>query len=238
MAYGSTSIAKVIPKMLDIMTDVFRDLGDGLSYQITQREFDGRYFQAACNVQAFCDSLTPLKKFVKNIQEKSKWKHVFDYMTHDAPEANFAGLFALHACLNHSCYNNVEVMDGTSNGVAGVKVRAKRNIQVGEELFTTYIDTKMFKQERRGWLFRAYNFWCNCQRCQYEGDGPEECTNCTVKATEPKGFPACGKCRRAWYCSPKCQKVSWKGGHKKICGTVHSDTTSPSDAYINSTAFV
>ena len=151
----------------------------------------------------------------------------------DPEDAMFAGMFPLHACINHSCDNNVEVLDGHP----GVLVRAKRPIKRGEELFTTYINTRMSRKERRAWLFRGYNFWCHCNRCQFEGDGPEVCTQCGKSAEEmgKEKFPGCGKCHRAWYCSTSCQKSSWKKGHKRICSTAHSVTYSTSDQYMNAT---
>lgn len=32
--------------------------------------------------------------------------------------------------------------------------------------------------------YRGYNFWCHCPRCQYEGDGPDKCTECSREAKE------------------------------------------------------
>ena len=89
---------------------------------------------------------------------------------------------------------------------------------------------------------RRYGFLCQCLRCQFEGDGPESCTHCGVKANDSQQqqevggegsdedddvmpdipslkqtFPTCSRCKRAWYCSPGCQKEAWKKGHKKIC---------------------
>ena len=67
-------------------------------------------------------------------------------------------------------------------------------------------------------LYRSYNFWCQCLRCQFEGDGPTVCTECDRKASDEKPFPKCSRCKQAWYCSTECQKKAWKRGHKKICG--------------------
>jgi hypothetical protein len=43
-----------------------------------------------------------------------------------------------------------------------------------------------------------------------------QCTTCGRSPKEGKAFAACGKCRKARYCSPECQKVDWKA-HKKAC---------------------
>ncbi|XP_050401463.1 uncharacterized protein LOC126818222 [Patella vulgata] len=229
IAYGAQSNAEAVPKMFDLMVEIFKDLGDGLSYNITKREFDGRYYQATCNVQAFSDLRNPLKRFLENIKDKPNTRGIMQLLPHNPPEAEFAGLFALHACLNHSCANNAEVFDGIVDNKPGVAVRAKRDVQEGEEVFITYINTNMPRSKRRAWLYRAYNFWCYCDRCNFEGEGSHECTQCKKTAESQKPFPTCSKCKKAWYCSSKCQKVAWKKGHKKICSLSHSQTESSSD---------
>ncbi|KAK7113479.1 hypothetical protein V1264_012758 [Littorina saxatilis] len=60
IAYGSGLKADVFPKMHELMTEIFRDLGDGLSYTITKEEFSGRYLQLACNTQSFSDADNPM----------------------------------------------------------------------------------------------------------------------------------------------------------------------------------
>jgi hypothetical protein len=125
------------------------------------------------------------------------------------PSASFCGMFPLHACLNHSCVNNVEVSDGDVDGQPGVSVTAKRDIKQGEELTTTYIDTSLHRRLRRAWLYKSFNFWCQCLRCLFEGDGANVCNNCKKKSDD-QPFKGCGKCHRAWYCSPECQKSNWK----------------------------
>ncbi|KAK3579490.1 hypothetical protein CHS0354_028308 [Potamilus streckersoni] len=191
IAYGSSSQTKIIPKMFKIMQDIFHNLSEGRRYTITEREFDGRYFQATCNVQAFSDFNPPFKSFINAIRTNRKYKRIESLCTEEPREATFAGLFPLHACLNHSCINNVEVLDGMVDGKPGVTVRARMNVKPGDELFTTYIDSRMPKRERRAWLFRAYNFWCNCLRCEFEGDDPRTCTHCYKMTEEKECYPTC-----------------------------------------------
>lgn len=49
-----------------------------------------------------------------------------------------------------------------------------------------------------------------------------ECSNCGSPEGTVPGTPrhkACGRCKRAYYCGPSCQKHHWKhGGHKALCG--------------------
>lgn len=228
IAYGNSIASDRMPIMLKLMQDIFSDCGDGVKMEITSAEFNGRFYQATCNLQSFSGPITPYHVFLNNLSNTDPSDtRPFRMMTHleeAPPTANFCGMFPLHACLNHSCLNNVEVCDGDDSGVPGVSVRAKRDIEEKEELFTTYIDTKMPRKLRRAWLYKSFNFWCHCQRCLFEGDDPDVCTHCKKKAEEGKKFPACGKCHKAWYCSVKCQKKAWSRGHKIICRTEHSKT--------------
>jgi hypothetical protein len=86
-----------------------------------------------------------------------------------------------------------------------------------------YVDLALGRRARRAMLKRAYNFWCECQRCTFEGDDAYSCTECKtlspsienpntnlINSNIPyrKPFPAC---------SSTCQKQAWKRGHKLIC---------------------
>ena len=97
------------------------------------------------------------------------------------------------------------------------------------QIFITYIDTALPRMLRRAWLFKSFNFWCQCRRCKFEGDQPTVCTLCGAKAQVDKKFPTCGKCHKAWYCSTKCQRQAWSQGHKVICQTKHSIVANPQD---------
>ncbi|XP_041376113.1 SET and MYND domain-containing protein 5-like [Gigantopelta aegis] len=226
IAYGSLDAAKRMSSMVDLFKKMFADCGDGVSYDITNAEFNGRYYQATCNLQSFGSYVTPYHQFLDRLPETEDIRafRLLKYVSKRCPDAPFAGLFPLQCCLNHSCDNNVEVSDGRGpNGRPGVRVTAKRDIKKGEELFTTYIDTTMPRRLRRAWLYKSFNFWCQCQRCQFEGDDSSSCTNCGAKADEGRRFPGCGKCHKAWYCSVACQKKAWKLSHKAICTQPHSE---------------
>ena len=43
------------------------------------------------------------------------------------------------------------------------------------------------------------------------------CMNCDIYGQKEKKLKRCGKCRRVYYCSVKCQRADWKE-HKKVCG--------------------
>ncbi|XP_060069870.1 uncharacterized protein LOC132549911 [Ylistrum balloti] len=218
IAYGSAKNAKVVPRMLAIMREIFSDLADGVTLEITDKEFEGRYFQIACNIQEFADPEPPYRSFITNVKAKPQvWACVSPHIRSEPPEATFTGLFMLHACMNHSCDNNAEVRDRFVDGRPGIALQAKKPINLGQEVTISYIDTRMCRQDRQTWLYQSYNFWCTCTKCQYEGDDATSCTNCKKQAPNDKLFPACSRCHRAWYCSSHCQKVAWKKGHKSIC---------------------
>ncbi|KAK3086638.1 hypothetical protein FSP39_021265 [Pinctada imbricata] len=161
IAYGNIGIQKELTFIHDVMKGVFKDCGDGVTYDIDEREFKGRYFQAVCNLQVFSSPITPYHKFLEALGEVEPTDETFrllKLLKHKPPSTNVCGMFPLHACLNHSCLNNVEVTDGDVGGVGGVHVFAKRDIKEGEEIFTTYIDTSMPRKLRRAWLFKSFNF--------------------------------------------------------------------------------
>lgn len=198
---------------------MFVDCGDGITYPISEAEFEARYFQATCNLQSFSAAVTPKHKFMEKLSVTRDMRslQILQYLDVKPPMVSFAGIFPLHACLNHACNNNVEVMDGFADGKPAVHVRVTRDIKPGEELFTTYIDKTLPRQLRRAWLYKSFNFWCYCKRCQFEGDNNSSCTQCKKVAAEGKKFPGCSKCKRAWYCSTTCQKHAWVKGHKDVC---------------------
>ncbi|KAJ7633214.1 hypothetical protein FB45DRAFT_1058166 [Roridomyces roridus] len=54
-------------------------------------------------------------------------------------------------------------------------------------------------------------------------NGKQYCQTCLKPNDTKKKYPRCKRCwdvidREILYCSPECQKVDWKAGHKKECG--------------------
>ena len=49
-----------------------------------------------------------------------------------------------------------------------------------------------------------------------DDDPPKTCFVCRKQLTAT-GQHLCSKCRTVSYCSTKCQRVHWKGGHKYVC---------------------
>lgn len=77
IAYGTTPAVKRMPHMLAFFQSVFADCGDGVCYNITEDEFNGRYYQAACNLQCFSPSVTPYHKFMDNIKDDMRAVCIF-----------------------------------------------------------------------------------------------------------------------------------------------------------------
>ncbi|CAH1780281.1 unnamed protein product [Owenia fusiformis] len=219
IAYGITNFVPHIPKMVQVMRDMFGEW-NGIKYPISDNEFNGRFYQAACNAQSFSDRDNPFKKFLNNLKNKMSQQTVglLKYMKGDPNPAIFAGLFPLHSSLNHSCDNNVECYDDYIDGRPAIQVRAKKNIKAGDEILTSYIHVNQPRKERRAQLLRAFNFWCECPRCKFQGDDGMTCTHCHRDVGESeKNFPVCSRCHSAWYCSIGCQRQNWKDGHKEYC---------------------
>ncbi|XP_038249905.1 histone-lysine N-methyltransferase SMYD3 isoform X3 [Dermochelys coriacea] len=72
------------------------------------------------------------------------------------------GLYPSMSLLNHSCDPNcVIVFEGRQ-----LLLRSVREIQIGEELTISYIESLMPSSERQKHLKRQYCFECNCLLCQ------------------------------------------------------------------------
>lgn len=210
-------ITKRIPKMYDLMVKIFTNKDKRKQYIITPGEFNLRYSQVSRNIQVFSDPNHPYFLFRKQVDKIPEMQHLQRILPNTIPEAVFTGIFRIQSSLNHSCANNVDIISGDVNEAPGIHVISKRPIKEGDELFTSFVDTSLNRQQRRGFLYRMYHFWCECPRCMFEGDDSDTCTQCRKEADDEKGFPSCGRCHKAWYCSKACQKAAWKKGHKEIC---------------------
>jgi hypothetical protein len=87
-------------------------------------------------------------------------------------------LYTLHSHLNHNCNPNVSVRHLDQRiALSRIRVIAKCDIAVGEELVVTYVDPNKGVRERRSQL-SAWGFGqCECERCikeEKEGGGEIE----------------------------------------------------------------
>lgn len=210
-------VTKKIPKMYDLMVKMFSSKDQSRHYKITPEEFNFRYGQIIRNVQAFSDPYHPYFEFRKQVDMLPEMKSLKKILSNSVKEVVFAGLFPIQSSLKHSCASNVEIISGNANEAPGIHMISRKPIKQGEELLVSYVDTSLNRQQRRGLLYRLYHFWCECPGCLFEGDDSDICTECGKESEEEKGFPSCGRCHKAWYCSKVCQKTAWKKGHKAIC---------------------
>lgn len=214
-------MAAKCPRLIEKLHEIFNNKYIDVHLPITKEEFEARYFEINCNSQLF--------------QPKSNFEILLTHLSYEGnfldasvkgrvkkspPQpAVFSGLFELHHLLNHSCDPNcfVSSVGEHIKGKPGLTVYNRRPLKKGEQLTISYIDEKIPRKMRRQILHDAYDFWCFCDRCVYEGDDDSRCTHCDAEFVKGKKFQHCSRCKSAWYCSPSCQKTSWVRGHKQIC---------------------
>ncbi|KAJ7618565.1 hypothetical protein FB45DRAFT_1063207 [Roridomyces roridus] len=74
-----------------------------------------------------------------------------------------------------------------------------------------------------GKVARQMDKRAHAQTMKVHESGKQDCQTCGKLNDTTKKFPRCKRCwdtmqREVLYCSPECQKVDWKAGHKKECG--------------------
>jgi len=218
---GYSNKAAVKPCFEDLRI-IFRNENLPVPYEIDGREFDGRHYQLANNAQFYGPPKTNYQIFLETLADEFPYEGILDdikvFLQVEPRRPMFGGLFPLHACLNHSCYHNCEVKSDFIRRLPGVQVYNVRPIQKDDQCFISYIDPHQPKRERQRQLLTSYSFICKCLLCTFEGTNDQECLHCGKKVTmEGKKFPFCSRCKRAWYCSPQCQKDNWKAGHSIVC---------------------
>ncbi|KAA1479529.1 SET domain-containing protein [Dentipellis sp. KUC8613] len=93
------------------------------------------------------------------------------FQTNAVAAGSGVGLFPNMARLNHGCSFAFNVVYSWREDKGVLMVYALKDIRKGEELLTTYTDTKRSRDERRDFLKQTYDFECTCACCAL---GPEE----------------------------------------------------------------
>ncbi|EPQ54746.1 SET domain-containing protein [Gloeophyllum trabeum ATCC 11539] len=75
------------------------------------------------------------------------------------------GVFPTMARLNHACAGAFNAVYSWRAGEGVLVVHAVRDVRRGEELLTTYMDTKRKREDRRAYLLGQYAFNCTCATC-------------------------------------------------------------------------
>ena len=72
-----------------------------------------------------------------------------------------SGLYHISSYMSHSCAPNVEaVFEGSE-----LKLVAKRDLKIGEEIFLSFVDVGLDLKDRRRILKEKYRFMCKCEAC-------------------------------------------------------------------------
>ncbi|KAJ7725376.1 hypothetical protein B0H16DRAFT_1594758 [Mycena metata] len=78
------------------------------------------------------------------------------------------GVFPRMARMNHGCASAFNAVYSWRKRERQLFVHALRNIQRGQELLTTYTETKRSRHERREFLLQRYGFLCTCAVCSLD----------------------------------------------------------------------
>ncbi|PAV17308.1 SET domain-containing [Pyrrhoderma noxium] len=91
------------------------------------------------------------------------------FQTNAISAGSDVGLFPLTARLNHGCSSSFNSVYSWRPEEGSLVVHALKPIKRGEELLTTYTDTKRPRQERQNYLKSYYDFTCTCPVCSLQG---------------------------------------------------------------------
>ncbi|KAJ7075835.1 hypothetical protein B0H15DRAFT_791339 [Mycena belliarum] len=87
------------------------------------------------------------------------------FQTNAVKAGDGVGIFPRMARINHGCSSAFNVVYTWREREHALFVHALKNIRKGQELLTTYTDTKRSRQERRSFLWQQYGFECACAVC-------------------------------------------------------------------------
>ncbi|TFK47527.1 SET domain-containing protein [Heliocybe sulcata] len=89
-------------------------------------------------------------------------------------------LSPLAALFNHSCDPSAVIVFPSFHSSADLKLRVicMRDIEPGEEIFTSYIDITLPTPLRQQSLLETYDFRCSCSLCTTQGVDPREAVMC------------------------------------------------------------
>ncbi|KAJ7695703.1 hypothetical protein B0H17DRAFT_930323 [Mycena rosella] len=90
------------------------------------------------------------------------------FQTNAVAAGDGVGIFPRMARLNHGCSSAFNVVYTWRQREQALFVHALKNIRKGQELLTTYTDTKRTRKERRSFLEQQYGFRCTCAVCSLD----------------------------------------------------------------------
>lgn len=92
------------------------------------------------------------------------------FQTNAVSAGDAVGIFPRMARLNHGCAGSFNSMYTWREDEGVLVVHALKNISKGQELLTTYFNTKQPKAQRRAYLAERYGFECKCSVCSLPGE--------------------------------------------------------------------
>ncbi|KAJ7202814.1 hypothetical protein GGX14DRAFT_462418 [Mycena pura] len=95
------------------------------------------------------------------------------FQTNAVAAGDGVGIFPRMARLNHGCSSAFNVVYTWRQREQALFVHALKNIAKGEELLTTYTDTKRTRKDRREFLSQRYGFQCACAVCSLDDAASE-----------------------------------------------------------------
>ncbi|KAJ7465322.1 hypothetical protein FB451DRAFT_1352778 [Mycena latifolia] len=101
------------------------------------------------------------------------YKSLAIFQTNAVAAGDGVGIFPRMARINHGCSSAFNVVYTWRERDQALFVHALRNIPKGQELLTTYTDTKRTRKDRREFLLQNYGFWCTCAVCSLDAPASE-----------------------------------------------------------------
>jgi len=87
------------------------------------------------------------------------------FQTNAMAAGSNVGIFPRAARMNHGCSSAFNAIYTWREDEKALVVHAIKPIKQGQELLTVYFDTKRPRDERRDYLSKSYNFFCQCSVC-------------------------------------------------------------------------
>ncbi|KAG8892411.1 hypothetical protein FRC01_014183 [Tulasnella sp. 417] len=153
-------------------------------------------------------------------------------------------IFPEAARLNHACAGAFNAVYDWRENEGTLHVHALHNIRAGEELLTTYIDSKKPRAERQKYLKENYHFECDCAVCTLPDEQSKESDRrlstmanlyVKLKAWNEKtltGSEAIAIVKKIWELGEEERYVSERGqlaADAAIVATAHSDLDAASE---------
>ena len=86
----------------------------------------------------------------------------------------YMSIFPSVARINHACIGAVNAIYSWRENEGREVVHVTKVIQPGEEIFVTYFDSKLPRNDRQSFLHQSYGFNCTCKTCSLDSHRVQE----------------------------------------------------------------